>query len=67
MKLTKLSAAWLPGWTCGFMPAPARMDAGTASQHIPGVMRTLMHGACSGRPPGSLVQGPMAEATVHGE
>ena len=24
MKLTKLSAAWLPAWTCRLMPAPAR-------------------------------------------
>ena len=40
MKLTKLSAAWLPEWTCRLMPAPARMDAGTASQLIPGVRRT---------------------------
>jgi hypothetical protein len=36
MKLTKLSAAWLPEWTCRLMPAPANgMDAGTASQLIP--------------------------------
>jgi hypothetical protein len=41
MKLTKLSAAWLPEWTCRLMPAPANgMDAGTASQLIPGVRRT---------------------------
>jgi hypothetical protein len=47
MKLTKLSAAWLhgrPAWfvrTCRLMPAPANgMDAGTASQLIPGVRRT---------------------------
>jgi hypothetical protein len=40
MKLTKLSAAWLPGWTCRLMPAPAGSDAGTASQLIPGVRRT---------------------------
>ena len=40
MKLTKLSAAWLPAWTCRLMPAPARMDAGTASQLIPGVRQT---------------------------
>ena len=40
MKLTKLSAAWLPAWTCRLMPAPANgMDAGTASQLIPGVRR----------------------------
>jgi hypothetical protein len=40
MKLTKLSAAWLLEWTCRLMPAPARSDAGTASQLIPGVRRT---------------------------
>ena len=40
MKLTKLSAAWLPEWTCRLMPAPFRSDAGTASQLIPGVLRT---------------------------
>ena len=40
MKLTKLSAAWLPAWTCRLMPAPALSDAGTASQLIPGVRRT---------------------------
>jgi hypothetical protein len=34
MQLTKLSAAWLPEWTCRLMPAPARSDAGTASQLI---------------------------------
>jgi hypothetical protein len=29
MKLTKLSAAWLPEWTCRLMPAPVnRVDAG---------------------------------------
>ena len=40
MKLTKLSAAWLPAWTCRLMPAPVNgMDAGTASQLIPGVRR----------------------------
>jgi len=46
MKLTKLSAApehgrpaWLP-LRCRLMPAPARMDAGTASQLIPGVRPT---------------------------
>ena len=38
MKLTKLSAAWLPEWTCRLMPALVNgMDAGTASQLIPGV------------------------------
>ena len=50
MKLTKLSAAWLPAWTCRLMPAPASgMDAGTASQLIPGVRRTVGH-AEDGRP-----------------
>jgi hypothetical protein len=39
MKLTKLSAAWLSEWTCRLMPAQARLDAGTASQLIPGVRR----------------------------
>jgi hypothetical protein len=46
MKLTKLSAAsehgrlaWL-SLRCRLMPAPARMDAGTASQLIPGVRQT---------------------------
>jgi hypothetical protein len=34
MKLTKLSAAWLPEWTCRLMPASARSDAGTVSQLI---------------------------------
>jgi hypothetical protein len=38
MKLTKLSAAWLPEWTCRLMPALSRSDAGTASQLIPGVL-----------------------------
>ena len=42
MKLTKLSAAWLPEWTCRLMPAPAGSDAGTASQLIPGVRLTLV-------------------------
>ena len=28
MKLTKLSAAWLPGWTCRLMPAPATIGRG---------------------------------------
>jgi hypothetical protein len=37
MKLTKLSAAWLRGRTCRLMPAQAKLDAGTASQLIPGV------------------------------
>ncbi len=39
MKLTKLSAAWLPEWTCRLMSAPAGTGAGTASQLIPGVRR----------------------------
>jgi hypothetical protein len=46
MKLTKLSAApergrraWLP-LRCRLMPAPTSLDAGTASQLIPGVRRT---------------------------
>jgi hypothetical protein len=39
--MTKLSAAWLPGWTCRLMPAPPRSDAGTASQLIPGVSPAL--------------------------
>jgi hypothetical protein len=38
MKLTKLSAAWLPEWTRRLMPALARVDAGTASQLIPRVL-----------------------------
>jgi hypothetical protein len=47
MKLTKLSAApehGRPAWLslrCRLMPAPAGLDAGTASQLIPGVLRTL--------------------------
>jgi hypothetical protein len=47
MKLTKLSAAptLAPqaalGRRCRRMPAPACMDAGTASQLIPGVRRTM--------------------------
>ena len=41
MKLTKLSAAWLPEWTCRLMPAPAGSYAGTASQLMRGVMRTV--------------------------
>jgi hypothetical protein len=44
MKLTKLSAAWLPAWTCRLMPAPSRSDAGTASQLIPGVRQTVRGG-----------------------
>jgi hypothetical protein len=41
MKLTKLSGAWLFEWTCRLMPAPPGSDAGTASQLIRGVLRTL--------------------------
>jgi hypothetical protein len=40
MTLTKLSAAPLPDRRCRLMPAPVWMDAGTASQLIPGVGRT---------------------------
>jgi len=36
MNLTKLSAAWMPAWTCRLMAARARLDADTASQPIPG-------------------------------
>ena len=65
MKLTKLSAAPLPGWRCRLMPAPARMDAGTASQLIRGVRRTMEAGV---RPSGTsaalLVIGLAACATV---
>jgi hypothetical protein len=35
MKLTKLSAAPFRGTKCRLMPAPSRLDAGTASQLIP--------------------------------
>ncbi len=49
MKLTKLSAAWLLEWTCRLMPAPSWLDAGTASQLIPGVRRTLERGGMRGR------------------
>ncbi len=57
MKLTKLSAAWLPEWTCRLMPAAVDgMDAGTASQLIPGVVSSerrnipaMIRAACSGR------------------
>ena len=49
MKLTKLSAAWLPEWTCRLMPAPVNsMDAGTASQLIPGVRQTNGRGRTFG-------------------
>jgi hypothetical protein len=41
MKLTKLSAAPLLERRCRLMPAPPRLDAGTASQLIPGVLRTV--------------------------
>ena len=34
MKLTKLSAAPFRGKKCRLMPAPSRLDAGTASQLI---------------------------------
>ena len=40
MKQTKLSAAPWPEWRCRLMPAPAGLDAGTASQLIRGVRRT---------------------------
>jgi hypothetical protein len=40
MKLTKLSPAPFRGWRCRLMPALAGLDAGTASQLIPGVRRT---------------------------
>src|SRR5512143_715509 len=54
MKLTKLSAAptLAPqaalGRRCRRMPAPARMDAGTASQLIPGVVRTCRRATMMG-------------------
>jgi hypothetical protein len=41
MQLTKLSAAWLPDWTCRLMPALAESDAGTASQLIRSVRQTV--------------------------
>ena len=40
MKLTKLSPAPFRGRRCRLMPAPAGLDAGTASQLIRGVGRT---------------------------
>jgi hypothetical protein len=40
MKLTKLSAAPWPARRCRLMPAPARSDAGTASQLIRSVRPT---------------------------
>jgi hypothetical protein len=52
MKLTKLSAAWLPGWTCRLMPAPAGLGAGTASQLIRGVRRTRWQRVRVGRTDG---------------
>jgi hypothetical protein len=45
MKLTELSAAWLPGLACRRMPAPAGTDAGTAPQLIPSVRPTPEQGA----------------------
>jgi hypothetical protein len=64
MKLTKLSAAWLPEWTCRLMPAPAGSDAGTASQLIPGVRWTngglsLSDGLPTGRLTWGARTGPM--------
>ena len=44
MKLTKLSPAPFRGRRCRLMPAPARSDAGTASQLIRGVRRTRGEG-----------------------
>jgi hypothetical protein len=41
MQLTKLSAAPLHEWRCRLMPAPSHSCAGTASQLIPGVRRTV--------------------------
>ena len=41
MKLTKLSAAPLQVRRCRLMPAPSGLDAGTASQLIPGVRWTF--------------------------
>jgi hypothetical protein len=55
MKLTKLSAAptLAPqaalSRRCRLMPAPSRSDAGTASQLIPGVLRTRGGAAARGR------------------
>ena len=50
MKLTKLSAAWLQEWTCRLMPTLVDgMDAGTASQLIPGV-RPTCGGASTWKP-----------------
>ena len=40
MKLTKLSPVPFRGWRYRLMPAPARLDAGTASQLIRGVRWT---------------------------
>ena len=44
MKLTKLSPAPFRGRRCRLMPAPAGLDAGTASQLMRGVLRTLAGG-----------------------
>jgi hypothetical protein len=61
MKLTKLSAApmcarpALLGRRCRLMPAPARSDAGTASQLIPGVRRTRGRGVVDSRLDGSIL------------
>jgi hypothetical protein len=41
MQLTKLSAAPLHESRCRLMPAPSHSYAGTASQLIPGVRRTV--------------------------
>jgi hypothetical protein len=58
MKLTKLSAAWLREWTCRLMPAPVGLDAGTASQLIPGVRPTWA------RTPGASIRSTRLRATV---
>ena len=52
MKLTKLSAAPLRGKKCRLMPAPSGLDAGTASQLIPGVRRT-QGGRCRAKSDGA--------------
>jgi hypothetical protein len=39
MKLTQLSPALWHDPRCRLVPAPSGLDAGTASQRIPGVMR----------------------------
>ncbi len=59
MKLTKLSAAPLRGRRRRLMPAAAGMDAGTASQLIPGVRRTICGRAQereAGKPCGRLAR-----------